>query len=202
MNEDILKQALEQTLDESYNEMIDQDIPDYDFSPEFKAKMNGLILSQQTQTEHKRSKAIWFTAMAAAAALLCVTIGLSANTKPSRSHKDTPEIVSEDPVSSTSADTSAKASASTTAAVTSSVGTSEKQTASETSTAVTTAVKKQTSSSAASLITQTSTSHSAPTVNTSASSAAVSASVTNTTASFLHLRARATLTSQSIGTMS
>ncbi len=183
MNEDILKQALEQTLDESYNEMIDQDIPDYDFSPEFKAKMNGLILSQQTQTEHKRSKAIWFTAMAAAAALLCVTIGLSANTKPSRSHNYTPEIVSEDPVSSTSADTSAKASDSTTAAVTSSVGTSEKQTASETSTAVTTAVKKQTSSSAASLITQTSTSHSAPTVNTSASSAAVSASVTNTTVS-------------------
>ena len=83
MNENILKQALEQALDESYNEMIDQDIPDYDFSPEFKARMEGLILSQQTQPEKKRSRMLWFTAMAAAAALLAITIGLNNSARPS-----------------------------------------------------------------------------------------------------------------------
>ena len=107
MNEDILKKALEQTLDESYNELIDQDIPDYDFSPEFKAKMDGLILSQQTQPEKKRSRMLWFTAMAAAAALLAVTVGVNQSARPSRTH-DTPSVI----ISET-AETTSKAETST-----------------------------------------------------------------------------------------
>ena len=118
MNEDILKKALEQTLDESYNDLIDQDIPDYDFSPEFKAKMDGLILSQQTQPEKKRSKMLWFTAMAAAAAILAVAVGVNTSSRPSRTHKPSTDIISETTVSSSADTTDAKGTTGTSAAVT------------------------------------------------------------------------------------
>lgn len=115
MNENILKQALEQALDESYNEMIDQDIPDYDFSPDFKARMEKLILSQQTQPEKKKSRMLWFTAMAAAAALLAVTIGLNSSARPTLDHDKQKEILSETTVANT---TSFKDTTGTSAAVT------------------------------------------------------------------------------------
>ena len=118
MNENILKQALEQALDESYNEMIDQDIPDYDFSPEFKARMEGLILSQQTQPEKKRSRMLWFTAMAAAAALLAVTIGLNNSARPSLNHDRQQDIISETTAANTTSVTTGTDTTGTSAAVT------------------------------------------------------------------------------------
>ena len=96
MKEDILTKALEQALDESFNEMIDQDIPDYAFSHEFKEKMDVLIHDQQTVPEKKRSRMLWFSAMAAAAALICVTAGLTYNYRPKRIHEPQNDIITED----------------------------------------------------------------------------------------------------------
>ncbi|MBP7187945.1 MAG: hypothetical protein KBA55_14570, partial [Ruminococcus sp.] len=96
MKEDILTKALEQALDESFNEMIDQDIPDYAFSPEFKEKMDVLIHDQQTVPEKKRSRMLWFSAMAAAAALICVTAGLTYNYRPKRIHEPQNDFITED----------------------------------------------------------------------------------------------------------
>ena len=96
MKEDILTKALEQALNESFNEMIDQDIPDYAFSPEFKEKMDVLIHDQQTVPEKKRSRMLWFSAMAAAAALICVTAGLTYNYRPKRIPEPQNDIITED----------------------------------------------------------------------------------------------------------
>ena len=40
MNKDILDKALEKALTESYDELIESDIPDYDFSDSFEEKMS------------------------------------------------------------------------------------------------------------------------------------------------------------------
>ncbi|MBR1823883.1 MAG: hypothetical protein IJ779_06595 [Ruminococcus sp.] len=189
MNEDILKNALEQALDESYNELIDQDIPDYDFSPEFKAKMDGLILSQQTQPEKKRSKMLWFSAMAAAAALLCVTVGIANTARPSRKPDTQSGIISETTettLSAVSAEGTTGTAAvtetrSTTAETQTTKAVSEKKTATAAETTAVTA--KQTKTSAASRTTaQTTKAYSAPSDTTSASSAAVSVTTVSETA--------------------
>ena len=172
MNEDILKKALEQTLDESYNELIDQDIPDYDFSPEFKAKMDGLILSQQTQPEKRRSKMLWFAAMAAAAALLCVTIGVNAASRPSRTHDTPTNIISETPSQQNTDVTGSKDTAVTSVSTVSSgtassaVEASDKTTAKTTETTAVTEKQKTTSVSSSSQ----KTTASAPSETTSANS--------------------------------
>ena len=88
MSKDILKDALEDVLNESFNEMTGLDIPDYDFSDEFRDKMEKLTASPEKRSEKKRKGILWISvsALTAAAAAFCVWTGLQ-NT-PQLSTKD------------------------------------------------------------------------------------------------------------------
>ena len=70
MNKDMLNEALEKALTESYEELTGQDIPDYDFSDGFEDKMAGLISEQDGNADKKRRRGIilFFAAAAAVAA--------------------------------------------------------------------------------------------------------------------------------------
>ncbi|MBR3283451.1 MAG: hypothetical protein IKI56_09185 [Ruminococcus sp.] len=78
MSKDILKDALEDVLNESFNEMTGLDIPDYDFSDEFRDKMEKLTASPEKRSEKKRKGILWISvsALTAAAAAFCVWTGL------------------------------------------------------------------------------------------------------------------------------
>ncbi|HOC33285.1 MAG TPA: hypothetical protein PKI82_04315 [Ruminococcus flavefaciens] len=114
MKEDILTKALEQALDESYNEMIDQDIPDYAFSPEFEKKMNVLIQNQMAAPEKRRRKIFLYPAAAAAAALICVTAGIAYNHRPDRTHETANDIITKDEATTSAAQNTSSGSTVTT----------------------------------------------------------------------------------------
>jgi hypothetical protein len=53
MSKDILNMALEEVLRESYDELTGQDIPDHDFSEEFREKMDGLVRKTDAEGEQQ-----------------------------------------------------------------------------------------------------------------------------------------------------
>jgi hypothetical protein len=99
VSKDILSRALEEVLDESYDEMTGQDIPDYEFSAGFKEKMESLMSPESEAPEKKKRRPLimMMTAAAAAAAVLCVWAGMRET--PKLEPKTPPEgnIISETP---------------------------------------------------------------------------------------------------------
>ena len=78
MSKDILNRALEEVLRESYDELTGQDIPDYDFSEDFREKMEGLVRETDGDRKKKTVRRIILSAAAlAAAAVICAVAALN-----------------------------------------------------------------------------------------------------------------------------
>ena len=85
MNKDMLNEALEKALTESYEELTGQDIPDYDFSDGFEDKMARLISEQDGNADKKRRRGIiLFFAAAAAVAVICAWAAMGSGLRPDR----------------------------------------------------------------------------------------------------------------------
>lgn len=78
MSKDILKKALEAQLYESYDEMLSQEIPDYQFSSDFEDKMDELLLNQQIKPVKKHRGLIRIISSAVAASII---LGICADVK-------------------------------------------------------------------------------------------------------------------------
>ena len=78
MSKDILNRALEEVLRESYDELTGQDIPDYDFSEDFRKKMEGLVRETDGDRKKKTVRRIILAAAAlSAAAVICAVAALN-----------------------------------------------------------------------------------------------------------------------------
>ena len=87
MSKDILNRALEEVLRESYDELTGQDIPDYDFSEDFREKMEGLVRETDGDRKKKPVRRIILAAAAlSAAAVICTVAALSGGGKGSDRH--------------------------------------------------------------------------------------------------------------------
>ncbi len=105
MKEDILKNALEASLNNEFDELSMADIPDYDFSPEFLNKMDDLVKSQEKPPERNHFKAVWITAMSAAVAAVCIIAGAYNENYISRIPEQQTEIITaENAVTTVSSD--------------------------------------------------------------------------------------------------
>ncbi len=95
MSKDILKDALEEILNESYEEMTGLDIPDYDFSDSFKEKMEKLTAVPEEKAEKKHRKIGWMaiSALTAAAAAVCIWTGVKSTPKLEPKNSDTGNII-------------------------------------------------------------------------------------------------------------
>lgn len=78
MSKDILKKALEAQLYESYDEMLSQEIPDYQFSSDFEEKMDTLLSNQQIKPVKKHRRLIRIISSAVAASII---LGICADVK-------------------------------------------------------------------------------------------------------------------------
>ncbi|MCM1362019.1 MAG: hypothetical protein NC235_08955, partial [Clostridiales bacterium] len=78
MSKDILKKALEAQLYESYDEMLSQEIPDYQFSSDFEDKMDTLLSNQQIKPVKKHRGLIRIISSAVAASII---LGICADVK-------------------------------------------------------------------------------------------------------------------------
>ncbi|MCM1008542.1 MAG: hypothetical protein NC485_11580 [Ruminococcus flavefaciens] len=78
MSKDILKKALETQLYESFNEMLDQEIPDYQFSSDFEDKMDELLSNQQIKPVKKHRGLIRIVSSLVAASII---LGICADVK-------------------------------------------------------------------------------------------------------------------------
>lgn len=76
MSKDILNRALEEVLRESYDELTGQDIPDHEFSEEFREKMEGLIREKDGGRKKKPVLRIIAAAAAVAAAAVICTVAV------------------------------------------------------------------------------------------------------------------------------
>jgi hypothetical protein len=95
MNKDMLNEALEKALTESYEELTGQDIPEYDFSDGFREKMAGLISEQDGTADKKRRRGIiLFFAAAAAVAVICAWAAMGSGLRTDRygDYRDTSVI--------------------------------------------------------------------------------------------------------------
>ncbi len=117
MKEDILKNALEASLDNEFDELSMEDIPDYDFSPEFLSKMENLVKSQDKPRERSHFKAVWVTAMSAAVAAVCIIVGAYNEGYLRRDPEPSTEIITTENVVTTVSSGSARSATITTSDV-------------------------------------------------------------------------------------
>lgn len=95
MSKDILDKALEKALTESYDELIESDMPDYDFSDSFEDKMSALIKEQDRAPVIKRSRIFMIASAAAAIAVLGVSVSALHYFRPKLNGIDSGDIIEE-----------------------------------------------------------------------------------------------------------